>query len=208
MCHSSTHFKKVFYLCFTVLLAVGCRSKAVNLGIDNPTGVKVSLYIDSLYVEVPPTEIVWVEMGKGIHEIKLADTSLLFDFSQDEYMINPTRSEYLLTGEELGSPGPDVPKYPAKKVNYSGYPLTGNYEVLNNIILPVRWKYGPRQDIPAELYADDEPRIIYKLNDFNDFMERLASGYDQSDEIEELRPTENDSAYMMDSLIVPSKLKP
>lgn len=194
------------FLFLILLFLASCSNRTVNLGIDNPTSVMISMYVDSLYVEVPPTEIVWVEMGKGRHTIRLVDTNFAFDFSQDEYLVNPTRSEYLLSGENLGSPGPDVPKPPSRKVNYTGCPLDGNYEVLGNIIIPVKWEYGPRQDISAEQYTDDDPRIVYKLYDINDFENKLLSQYEQmgDDMFREPEPMGHaDSFDMLDSIIKP-----
>lgn len=188
------------------LLTLACNSRTVRLCIDNPTEATISMYVDSLYVEVPPIEMVWVEMGKGRHAIRLADTSFAFEFKQDQYFVNPTHSAYLLSGEKLGSPGPDVPKYPSRKVNYMGYPLEGNYEVLGDVIMPVKWKYGPRQEIPAELYTDDDPRVVYKLYDINDFDNKLTVQYELK---ENKLPTglfePGDSVMIKDSIIEPEK---
>ena len=169
--------KKVLYLAACVMFMASCSSNTVDLAIDNPTDAPVSLYVDSLYVEVPPMEIVWVEMGKGEHTIRLSDTSVKFNFQETEYMINPTRSEYLLTEELYGTPGLAAGTMPSKTVSFYGIPLTGSYDVFKDVVIPVKWEYGPRQEVPGVVEVDEDENFasLTKLNDINDFKKLLGT---------------------------------
>ena len=95
--------KKLFMILSIAFGIVSCASK-VDVAIDNPTENPILVSIDTLTVEIPPKEVVWVEMGKGPRKITLPNDSIVnYDFQQSVYMLNPTFSQYLKYGEVYGT---------------------------------------------------------------------------------------------------------
>ncbi len=166
--------KNLFALLLSVVLISSCGPSLVDLAIDNPTSTAVVLMVDSLEVEVPPKEVVWVEMGKGDHTIKLPTDSLVtFNFTEKMYMVNPTQSQYLKYEEIYGDNpmlalGGPISK---KKVTYLGMELEGNYDVVDQVVNKISWDYGPRENLPEmiEIEAGDRPALI-KLMDPYEFI--------------------------------------
>ncbi|XLS27730.1 hypothetical protein ACJD0Z_11045 [Flavobacteriaceae bacterium M23B6Z8] len=149
--------KKVLVL---LLIIVFCScSSNVDLAIDNPTNEAVLVSVDSLLVEVPARQVVWVEMGKGEHQIKLENDSVIkYNFTQDVYMINPTLTRYLMYEEFYGNQmyqNMHRSSIPTKTVNYLGMEIEGNYDIVEDVINTVRWDYGPRETLPETVMIED-----------------------------------------------------
>jgi len=158
-------------------------SSTVDLAIDNPTSQTVSCYVDSLYVEVPPSEVVWVEMGRGKHSITLDNDSVIsMDFNNRVYMVNPSLSQYLMYEEIYGN-APIGSAIPKQTVNYLGMELDGNYQVIQNVVNAVLWDYGPREPLPEmiEIEQGERPAVI-KLMDINDFLSAISSNAEGTEE--------------------------
>lgn len=167
--------KIILFFCAVIILA-SCSNKC-DLAIDNPTDQIVTLYVDSLYVEVPAKEVVWVEMGKGNHSIKLQNDSLInYNFTESVYMVNPSLSSYLMYEELYGNPLsiPGVSPIPNQTVTYFGMEIEGNYAVVDQVINKVAWDYGPREPSPEmiEIEQGDRPSIV-KLMDPYEFMAQM-----------------------------------
>jgi len=177
--------KKLLSFIGIIALLTSCGSNMVDLAIDNPTNFPVYLKVDTLEVEVPPKEVVWVEMGKGEHTITLSNDSVIkFNFTTDVYMINPTLSQYLLTETVYGSSiYASMTSLPNKLVDFYGIELEGPYEVYSDVIVAVNWEYGPREALPDMIEMDDGENyaIVKKLVDINDLIEMMGS-YDYDDE--------------------------
>ncbi|WP_340198902.1 hypothetical protein [Ascidiimonas sp. W6] len=161
--------KKVLIL-LAICLVVSCSSK-VDLAIDNPTNEAVLISVDSLLVEVPARQVVWVEMGKGEHQIKLENDSVIkYNFTQNVYMVNPTLTKYLMYEEFYGNTiyqNMHKSSIPLKTVNYLGMEIEGNYEIVEDVINTVRWDYGPREVLPETVMIEDGDlyTILVKLTD-------------------------------------------
>ena len=158
----------------------------VDLAIDNPSDEALIVSVDELTVEVPAKELVWVEMGKGNHTITLpnGDTED-FNFTETAYMLNPTMSEYLVAehffGDMISQLG-YMKNFAAKdSVEYMGFTLPGNYQVVKDLVNKVTWEIGARQAVPETIEADADENyvVIKKLNDPGEFwdmvMESLQS---------------------------------
>ncbi len=160
---------------FAIALFSSCGPSLVDLAIDNPTESAVTLMVDSLEVEVPAKEVVWVEMGKGSHNITLpSDSIVTFNFTEKMYMVNPTQSSYLMYEEIYGTPSPMMElggPISKKKVTYLGMEIEGAYEVVEDVVNRIRWDYGPRESLPEmiEIEQGDRPGVI-KLMDPYEFM--------------------------------------
>lgn len=174
--------KKLVLIIFTLILA-SCSSN-VDLAIDNPSKNPVLIKVDSLEVEIPGKDVVWVEMGKGKHTLTIGDSIVKFNFQKSLYMINPLMTEYLQYNEYYGMGDPYIA--PSKdSVNYLGvmnFPAN-EYKVVKDLINPVTWDYGPREVLPEmiEVDATESYSRISKLLDPYEFFE--MAGY----------PVENDS---------------
>jgi hypothetical protein len=155
---------------FLICVSYSCSSK-VNLAIDNPTNESVLVSVDSLLVEVPSRQVVWVEMGKGEHQIKLENDSVIkFNFTEEIYMVNPTLTRYLMYEEFYGNPMYQKlynSSISSKTLNYLGMEIEGNYEVVEDVINRVRWDYGPRETLPETVLIEEgEPyTTLIKLTD-------------------------------------------
>lgn len=167
---------------FATLLFTSC-SDNVDLAIDNPTEFSIEVVVDTLRVVVPPKEVVWVEMGKGEHQLTLENDSIIkYNFTESVYMINPSLSEYLLSDEYYG-PEMFQDNYaatlPNKEVTFLGIPMEGNYDVINDVINKVTWDYGPREALPemVEVDADESYTSLVKAYDSVEFMELMMSSY-------------------------------
>jgi hypothetical protein len=158
-----------------------CGSGTVDLAIDNPTEFDVQVTIDTLKVHVPAREVVWVEMGKGPHQITLAnDSAVQFDFTQEMYMLNPTFTEYLkyeqFYGDEMYR-GISAATIMKKKVTYLGMELEGNYEVIKDLVNPITWDYGPREALPEMIEMDEDEKYtsIVKITDPIELINEIAA---------------------------------
>ncbi len=170
--------KKILLLPILIGFLASC-SNSVDLAIDNPTSVPVTLYVDTLYVQVPPEDVVWVEMGRGNHTIKLANgEETKFDFTEEVYMINPTKREYLSVKEYYGAKPPVIPE---KKVTFMGVEMEGDYSVYKDVILPVTWDYGPREELPETVEADEDETYVFleKLYSEGEFYAKVVSQLQQ-----------------------------
>lgn len=180
--------KKLIFIALLTLTLGSCSSN-VDLAIDNPSSEAIVVKIDTLLVEVPAKEVVWVEMGKGEHQVTLDNDSIVkFDFQQQAYMLNPTLSEYIMMEEYYGSPAYQnlaASTIPKKKVTFLGIELEGNYEVVKNLINPVKWEYGPREALPEmiEVEEGDNYTLITKLYDTMEILSMMGqndSSYDET----------------------------
>ncbi len=177
------NFKFPIFVLATILFTA-C-SNNVDLAIDNPTSSIVTCRVDSLYVEVPPKEVVWVEMGKGEHTITLSNDSVVkMDFQKSVYMVNPSLSQYLMYESVYGN-SPISSAITSKTVNFLGLEIDGNYAVIEDVVNDVLWDYGPRESLPEmiEIEAGDRPALL-KLMDVNDFLERVSQYEDTEEEVE------------------------
>lgn len=162
------------------LLVVSC-SNSVDLAIDNPTDLPINIKVDSLEVEIPAKEVVWVEMGKGEHQVTFGNDSIVkYNFDQSVYMVNPTLSEYLLTEEYYGSNAyyqtyELTAKMSEKSVTYMGIEFEGNYEVVKSLLNPVTWDYGPRENLPEVVQVEDGENytVLKKLLDPQEFIQMI-----------------------------------
>ncbi len=164
-----TSFALIVCLLFAACLC-SCSSN-VDLAIDNPTEEPIIVTIDTLMVEVPGREVVWVEMGKGEHQVTLANDSVVrFNFTEEMYMLNPTQTEYLMFEQFYGNQmfmGQHVSTIPKQTVNYLGIELEGNYAVVKGLIVPITWDYGPREALPqtVEIDSEDQYATFVKISD-------------------------------------------
>ncbi|NRD20310.1 hypothetical protein HNV08_09650 [Winogradskyella eckloniae] len=175
--------KKLLLLSVLLTLLLTSCSDNVDLAIDNPTDFSVEVVVDTLRVVVPPKEVVWVEMGKGEHQLTLENDSIIkFNFTESVYMINPSLSEYLLTDEYYG-PEMYQDSYAAnltrKEVTFLGIPIEGNYDVISDVINEVTWDYGPREALPemVEVDSDESYTSLVKAYDAQEFMALMMSSY-------------------------------
>lgn len=169
------------FLLLTVLSAViftSCSNK-VDLAIDNPTKFSVEIVVDTLRVVVPAKEVVWVEMGKGEHQLTLENDSIIkHNFTESVYMINPSLSEYLVSDEYYGPEiyqNSFVSTIPKKEVTYLGIPMEGNYDVIKDVINKVTWDYGPRENLPemVEVDAGESYTSLVKVYDPREFIDMM-----------------------------------
>lgn len=167
------------------VLAISCSSN-VDLAIDNPTKGSVIVKIDTLTVEIPANEVVWVEMGKGKHTITLENDSIVeFDFQANLYMLNPTFSEYFMYEEIYGSEMyASASSLPNKAINYLGVEMEGNYDVVSQLINPVTWDCGPREQLPemVEVEEGDNYASLIKLCDPNEFIAMVGAAGSHQEE--------------------------
>lgn len=145
---------KITFFAFALFFLYSCGSK-VEMAIDNPSDFPVMVMIDSLEVEVPAQEAVWVEMGKGNHTVKLEnDSTITFNFTNRYYMLNPTLSQYLEYKVYYGN-GTIPESLNEGKVEYYGLELEGDYKVYKDLIVPISWDYGPREQLPEAVELDE-----------------------------------------------------
>lgn len=173
--------KKVFLLaCLSIVLFSSCSSN-VDLAIDNPTKNSVEITIDTLTVMVPPKQVVWVEMGKGEHQIKLENDSIIkYNFTESLYMVNPSLSEYLMYEEYYGTEmykqfyRSSISK---KTVSFLGIEFEGNYNVIKDVINKVTWDYGPRESLPemVQVESGESFTTLIKLYDPREFVDLMQS---------------------------------
>ncbi|WP_024480105.1 hypothetical protein [Cellulophaga baltica] len=176
--------KIIFTILSLAIVLVSCSSNSVDLAIDNPTSSPVLLKVDSLEVEIPAEQVVWVEMGKGQHTITLENDSIVdFNFTADVYMVNPTLTEYLMSGEYYG----DNSTYSMyeltnaqKTVEFLGLELEGNYALITGLINPVTWDYGPREALPEMIQMEegDSYEVLQKLFSPQEFIAEINNARD------------------------------
>lgn len=178
--------KRILLIFALSFLLFSCGGNSVDLAIDNPTRHSVIVKVDTLTVEIPAQEVVWVEMGKGKHTITLEDDSVTeFDFTAKAYMLNPTKNEYLKFEEFYGSPAYQnsyASRVPHKEVTFYGIPFEGNYEVIKDLINPITWDYGPREALPEMVETEDEYEVLVKLMDYYEFVEMLGQYQEYEEE--------------------------
>ena len=174
--------KKAFLTLLVAVLLFSC-SNNVDLAIDNPSKQPIHVTIDTLEVEVPARQVVWVEMGKGEHTVTLANDSVVkYNFTESVYMLNPTLSEYLMYEEFYGdqfSQSLYRSSIPNKTVEFLGIEMEGNYNVVRDLVNQVTWDYGPREALPEmiQMVADESYVGMVKLSDPIEFYEMVAASY-------------------------------
>lgn len=170
--------KNSFLLLIASILFYSCSSNNVDLAIDNPSDRSIIVMVDTLMVEVPPKEVVWVEMGKGEHKITLEDDSeTVFNFTDKAYMLNPTKSEYLKFEEFYGNSimqSTYVSQIASKEIMFYGIPMEGKYEVIKDLINPITWDYGARESLPEMVETDGDYEVLTKILDYNEFIQLVS----------------------------------
>lgn len=171
--------KYLLILLTTAIFVTSCNS-TIDMAIDNPSNDYLYVKIDSLEVEVPPKNVVWVEFGKGKHTVSTRDTIVEFNFTESSYMLNPIMTEYLQYKEYYGNQY-FSPSESKNAVNYLGIELTGDYQVVNKLINPVTWDCGPRETLPEmiEVESGDSYAYLTKLMDPNEFIQVIQSEMQQ-----------------------------
>jgi len=163
-------------------------SSNVDLAIDNPSDEYLEVRVDDLVVEVAPKQIVWVEMGKGDHKVKVeGGDSAVYKFSRDYYMLNPTNSEYLKIEQFYGTSlfGNDNPsQMPKKTVNFLGLELEGSFDVVKGFVIPVTWDVMPREEFPETVQIEGPYAFLTKIMDAGEFKDLVG----QSSADEETSP--------------------
>ena len=178
---------------------LGACSNNVDLAIDNPTEFSVEVSVDTLRVEVPPKQVVWVEMGKGEHQITLQNDSVIkYDFQDRLYMINPTLSEYFLNEQYYGSPAYQdsyVSILPSKKITLLGQEMEGNFDVIKDVINKVNWDYGPRETLPemVQVDSDEQYTLLLKLTDVYEIISSMQTAYSEDEAVNEENTTETEA---------------
>lgn len=169
-------------------LLSSCGPDYIDVAIDNPLNEPVIVTIDSLVVEVPGRQVAWVEMGVGEHQVKLEnDTTFNYNFTEKVYFLNPTRTHYLKSEAVYGNPGIAALRasaLPSKKVNFLGLEIEGNYDVVTDILTPVTWDYGPREELPEAVEMDQYESYValIRLSDPMEIIEQIqASAASQPD---------------------------
>ncbi|GAA5025319.1 hypothetical protein GCM10011506_09820 [Marivirga lumbricoides] len=177
--------KKILLIAAFSIALLSCSSQ-VDLAIDNPTMNPVIVKIDTLAVEIPAREVVWVEMGKGKHTVTTEDNNTVeYDFQKSLYMINPTLSQYLEYQEIYGRPSPfdqQINSNSEQTVNFLGMEMTGNYKVYDKLITPVTWDCGPREALPEtiEIEEGESSVVLTKLLDPIEFIELVQAADSES----------------------------
>jgi len=175
-----------FFSFFAVIVLLTACGSGVDLAIDNPTNKPVTVKVDTLEVEIPAQEVVWVEMGKGDHQITLENDSVVkFNFTAPVYMVNPTLSQYLETEEYYGSQSAynTYNMFSAAKkkdsVDYMGFRFPGNYAVVKDLINPITWDYGPRETLPQTVEIDSYEgyAVLKKLMSPQEFFKLMRESY-------------------------------
>ena len=175
--------KYLFSLLSLSLLLVSCGTNSVDLAIDNPTTEPVIIKVDTLEVEIPAEQVVWVEMGKGMHSLTLKNDSIVdFNFQSDVYMVNPTLTEYLMAGEYYGSNN-SYSLYQlsnTRTVEFLGVELEGDYAIVNGLINPVTWDYGPRETLPETVQMESTAgyEVLQKLFSPIEFINLVSESRD------------------------------
>ncbi len=172
--------KNLFLIATLAALLTSCSSN-VDLAIDNPGDFPLIVTIDTLTVEVPPREVVWVEMGQGSHTVTLEnDSTVTYNFTERMYMLNPTMSEYLKSEEFYGSDMSESQAahvIPHQTVTFLGMPLEGNFDVIRELINPITWDCGPREELPemVEMDADESYVVLTKIYDQTEFINLIQA---------------------------------
>ena len=159
----------VFFV--AVFSLISCVSHTVDLAIDNPTDSEILVTVDSLHVAVPSSATIRVEMGKGMHKIRLlSGEETWFDFQDDFYFINPTLTSYIQVPQQYGSEyNLLLPMH--RTVRYMDFELQGDYKVVDKLINRVTWDYWPRERLPqiVEVAEDEQSTTVYKLMQPSEF---------------------------------------
>lgn len=166
---------KIIVFVFAMFLLYSCGNN-VEMAIDNPTEFPILVKIDSLEVEVPAKEAIWVEMGKGEHTVKLEnDSTFTHNFTEKYYMMNPTKAQYLEYKVYYGNGY--IPESLVKnKVVYYGLELEGDYIVHEDIVMPISWDYGPREILPEVVELDEYETYTHvtKILDKGEFIDLMT----------------------------------
>ena len=184
---------KNLLFCAAFSIALFSCSSNVDLAIDNPTEFPVEVTIDTLRVEVPAKQVVWVEMGKGEHKVTLANDSIIsFNFTDDLYMLNPTQTKYLVSEQYYGPPAFQASYnhvLPNKTIEFLGTEIEGNYKTISDVINKVSWDYGPRESLPEMIQVDSDEMytVLLKVSDPYEIMEQYMNAAPE----EEVMETEN-----------------
>lgn len=186
--------KSLFYVAIgAFVLYLIFKPSKIDLAVDNPSDNPITVTIDELAVEVPPSEVVWVEMGKGNHTVTLEDGSAHdFDYQSGAYFLNPTKSSYLITEHFFGTTAAQKSYeltqtlMSAKKdsIEYMGITLPSTYGKVDDLITKVTWDVGARETVPESVQVEESADhvILKKLMDPNEFWQAVFSSMGSSEE--------------------------
>lgn len=184
--NKTTIMNKIIVLVIALFFLYSCGSK-VEMAIDNPSDFPILVKIDSLEVEVPAQEAIWVEMGVGEHTVTLEnDSTVTFNFTNNYYMLNPTKSEYLEYKVYYGN-GYIPESLNKSTVVYYGLELEGDYKVHKDLILPISWDYGPREILPESVELDEYESYtsLSKILDRGEFLKMMMENMQEETSTEE-----------------------
>lgn len=169
--------KQLYILLFlSVVLLTSCKDN-VELTFDNPTKNILTLKLDTLSVTIPSKDLLKIEIEKGEHQLILENDSVIkFNFTDLEYFINPSLSEYLVSEEYFG---PEqfaenfISKISRKEVSFLGMTLHGNYDIIKDAIHRVTWDFGPREILPKKVDVEEDQTYAsrIKVYDVDEFMD-------------------------------------
>ena len=94
---------KIIPFLIVFFLFLSCVSnQPVNVVIDNPTDTAIHIEIDSMKISIDPRETINYDLSIGLHTLKYKDEKITFDlesYNQDGLLINPTKSDYIISEE-------------------------------------------------------------------------------------------------------------
>ena len=94
---------KIILFVIVFFLFLSCVSNLpVNVVIDNPTDTAIHIEMDSIKISINPGETLNHDLSIGLHTLKYKDKKITFDlesYNQDGLLINPTKSDYIISEE-------------------------------------------------------------------------------------------------------------
>ena len=208
--------KKLYSLSVLLLSLVlfGCSSD-INFTIDNPTAEPVVVNIDDQTYSLAPNSEQAIELAAGPHTIESPAIGkqrfMVYSIMEEGSLINPTLSDYVMvteryfTEERLNS-GHNLTTHYSKKIILDGVPFDGELDHFNDLFIDTKWRYGPREELPNEVYERDttmDNTVRTKLFTRDDFVQYVEStenkGYFEKNR-RHLKPEPYQAKNILDSM--------
>lgn len=164
-----------------VLLFSSCTNY-VKIDFDNPTKTAQKVTFDGKEFTLWVFESVTRKVPKGEHTIQIGtDSVITYNFTEDEYLINPLRATYIIENVKYTSASFAQFQNMFDEANENaasnlGEDLAANFEVFDDLIKVRDWDFKQREEVPETMTVSSSSvsktkRKLYAPDELEDLLD-------------------------------------
>jgi len=183
-----------YLVVLTLMIMISACSKTTQIiVIDNPTDQKINVLIDQeKSFELNPFETKEILLLSGNHKMTINEkTEKLKILSGNEYLLNPTLSNYILRQvtyasskpedkflqdvySQLKENNPELEKIPYDTIEIRGFEIEGNLIKTNDLLIKKIWDFSVNKPLPKQMKSVKKGDDIVKIYREEDFIKELV----------------------------------